>query len=393
MLAVCSRSASLAPVACMRSYWHFALTPLCPLRLLCPLRRLQQARKHSSRRHTPAPVNDAPVVVNQAYGTTLDATLTVSAANGLLYGSSDVDGDAVWVFNNTAPMAGSVSVARSGAFVYVPLARFVGSDSFRFVITDGQGGMAMGLVNITVGARVTDGRIQLPAGTWLLLSAGWGWGQCCMCLGLTHPQLKKRGLTPGLKTEVCRSSGQSQRRLPPSTGVHPACRPLPETQNRPCCTAAVNRAPVAASQAYAFNEDDTLVVPAANGLLRGAIDPDGFPIEVINTTSPANGKLTAVARNGAFSYVPNTNFNGLDSFTFWAGDGRGDPGKGSVSLSVGATGCWAASRRGTCALQARRRFGAGRRSAPLCLALLCKPPRNHLHSALSKPQCASIIRQ
>ena len=94
---------------------------------------------------------------------------------------------------------------------------------------------------------------------------------------------------------------------------------------------------VVSNQAYTTQESITLVVPAANGLLRGATDPDGFPIEVITTTSPANGKLT-VARNGSLVYSPNLYYNGLDGFDFWAGDGRGAPGKGTVTINIGEDG-------------------------------------------------------
>ena len=88
------------------------------------------------------------------------------------------------------------------------------------------------------------------------------------------------------------------------------------------------------NQNYTTLEDAPLIVAAASGLLRGATDPDGFPIEVINTTSPANGKLT-VMRNGSLTYVPSANYNGPDSVDFWGGDGRGAPGKGTVSLWIG----------------------------------------------------------
>ena len=98
------------------------------------------------------------------------------------------------------------------------------------------------------------------------------------------------------------------------------------------------------NQNYTTLEDTPLIVVAANGLLRAAIDPDGFPIGVINTTTPANGKLT-VARSGSLTYVPNANYNGADNFDFWGGDGRGAPGKGTVSLWIGgpAVGCAIAS--------------------------------------------------
>lgn len=90
-------------------------------------------------------------MVNQNYATNEDQTLTASTANGLLRGSSDVDGDVLQVFNNTATAFGALTVQPNGAFAYVPNPNYNGFDSFVFWVTDNQGGFAKGLVNITVG--------------------------------------------------------------------------------------------------------------------------------------------------------------------------------------------------------------------------------------------------
>ena len=100
------------------------------------------------------PVNDAPVISNQNYTTLEDTNLVVNAANGLLAGSSDVEGDALAVVNTTRPANGTLTVARNGSFTYVPSLHFFGRDSFDYVVTDGNGAFVRASVAITIGAFV-----------------------------------------------------------------------------------------------------------------------------------------------------------------------------------------------------------------------------------------------
>lgn len=97
---------------------------------------------------------------------------------------------------------------------------------------------------------------------------------------------------------------------------------------------SVNDPPAIYNQTYNINEDTTLAVTAANGLLGGSSDADGDPIVVLNSTAPANGKVT-VQKNGSFVYVPNPDFNGKDSFVFWATDNQGGIVKATVTIKIG----------------------------------------------------------
>src|SRR5207247_3221049 len=83
---------------------------------------------------------------------------------------------------------------------------------------------------------------------------------------------------------------------------------------------AVNDAPVANNDSFAAVEDTTLNV-AAPGVQANDSDVDGDALNVALLTSPANGTLTLNA-NGSFSYRPNLNFNGSDSFTYQVSDGQ-----------------------------------------------------------------------
>ena len=96
----------------------------------------------------------------------------------------------------------------------------------------------------------------------------------------------------------------------------------------------VNHPPEVLNQTYTISEDTVLRASAAIGLLRGASDVEGGALAVVNTTSPASGTLVA-GRNGSFTYVPNPNFSGQDSFDYVVTDGDGGFSQGTSSITIG----------------------------------------------------------
>ena len=95
----------------------------------------------------------------------------------------------------------------------------------------------------------------------------------------------------------------------------------------------VNDAPVAVADAYATDEDVTLTVPAAEGVLANDSDVDGDPLSAVVVSGPSHGILTLNA-DGSFTYTPAGNFNGTDSFTYQANDGTADSPAATVTLTV-----------------------------------------------------------
>lgn len=98
--------------------------------------------------------NDAPVASAASYSTTQDATLNVSAGNGVLQGDSDPDGDSLTVdvgaSDATSAQGGTVSLNADGSFSYTPAGGFTGEDTFNYTVTDGNGGTDTATVTITV---------------------------------------------------------------------------------------------------------------------------------------------------------------------------------------------------------------------------------------------------
>ncbi len=98
---------------------------------------------------------------------------------------------------------------------------------------------------------------------------------------------------------------------------------------------AQNSAPVAKDDFYNATEDVLLSVNAANGVLSNDTDPDAnTTLSIASNTNTTNGKLTLNKTSGAFTYQPNANFNGKDSFSCTVSDGNLSA-TATVSISVG----------------------------------------------------------
>src|SRR6185295_7108733 len=94
----------------------------------------------------------------------------------------------------------------------------------------------------------------------------------------------------------------------------------------------VNDPPVAVNDSYTTPEDTTLTI-ATPGVLINDSDVDGDTLSAVLVSQPTHGTLT-LNTNGSFSYVPAANYNGPDSFTYKANDGRADSGIATVSNTI-----------------------------------------------------------
>src|SRR5262249_47825262 len=81
----------------------------------------------------------------------------------------------------------------------------------------------------------------------------------------------------------------------------------------------VNDFPTANNDAYVVAEDNVLTV-AAPGVLANDFDVDGDSLTATLVTSPTHGSL-AFNADGSFTYTPQANYNGSDSFKYAARDG------------------------------------------------------------------------
>ncbi len=83
---------------------------------------------------------------------------------------------------------------------------------------------------------------------------------------------------------------------------------------------AQNNAPIGVQDLYHVETNQVLSVPAASGVLSNDYDPDGDTFFLSSGILPDHGDL-AFAGGGAFTYTPDTDFVGTDTFGYRISDG------------------------------------------------------------------------
>ena len=90
---------------------------------------------------------------------------------------------------------------------------------------------------------------------------------------------------------------------------------------------------------YTLTEDDSLAKTAINGILSNDTDTDdgnGSPnlSARIDGPPPANARTFSLQSDGSFTYVPNPNFNGTDTFQYRASDATNESTPALVTITI-----------------------------------------------------------
>ena len=287
------------------------------------------------------PVNDAPVARDDAYSTDEDTPLTVEAP-GVLGNDIDPEGDPLTAALIEGPVNGSLSLAADGSFTYTPNANFNGTDSFGYTVSDGNGGTDTANVTVTVNAIndppvATDNAYSTNEDTPLNVTAPGVLGNDID--PDVDPLTAVLGVGP-TKGSLTLAADGSFTYIPNAdfngfdsfTYVANDGNVNSNIATVTITVDAVNDAPVAVGDAYNTDEDTSLTVAAA-GVLAGDIDIDGDGLTAILVSDVSNGMLTLNA-DGSFSYTPDANYTGNDSFTYLANDGTANSNIATVTVTV-----------------------------------------------------------
>ena len=95
---------------------------------------------------------------------------------------------------------------------------------------------------------------------------------------------------------------------------------------------AINQSPTATSDAYETTANEELVIPAP-GVLANDEDMDGDTLTATINEDPANGSIILEA-DGAFVYLPDPDFVGVDDFTYVVTDGTDNSETATVTITV-----------------------------------------------------------
>jgi uncharacterized repeat protein (TIGR01451 family)/CSLREA domain-containing protein len=96
---------------------------------------------------------------------------------------------------------------------------------------------------------------------------------------------------------------------------------------------SVNDAPVAVGDNYSTNEDSALIISVLDGVLVNDSDVENNALAAFLLSNVIHGAL-ALNSDGSFTYTPDANFFGTDSFTYKANDGSDDSNVATVNITV-----------------------------------------------------------
>ncbi|MCD4780029.1 MAG: tandem-95 repeat protein [Candidatus Omnitrophica bacterium] len=294
-----------------------------------------------------------PPVANDDSGTTDEDTPVIIDA---MANDTDPDGDSLSVISmDTTGIVGLVTNHGDGNFTYGPNGQFeslqVGesdTDSFTYNVSDGNGGTDEATVTITINGvndapvanddSATTGEDTLvtidvvandsdPDGDTLLVDSVDSTG--------TEGQVTDNGdgtitYNPDGQFEYLQvgDSATDSFNYTVSDGNGGT-----DEATVTITINGVNDAPVANDDNYITAENTVLTVSAPGVLGNDADIDEGDTLTAILIDGPANGSVTLNA-NGSFTYTPNPDYYGFDTFTYKANDNRDDSNVATVTISI-----------------------------------------------------------
>ena len=290
---------------------------------------------------TVTPQPDAPVAVADAYDLAEDASLTVMAGSGVLFNDTDADGDALTASLVESPRWGTLDLSANGSFTFTPARDSSGVVTFRYSASDGAlAGEAT--VTLTVApqpdapiasdtsyATDEDATLTVAAADGVLSNDADVDGDVLTASIVESPRwgtldlLADGGFT---FTPARDSSGVVTFRYSASDGA------LSDEATVTLTVAPQPDAPTASDASYATDEDATLTVAAADGVLANDRDADGDALTASLVESPRWGTLDLLA-DGGFTFTPAPDSSGVVTFRYSASDGA-LAGEAAVTITV-----------------------------------------------------------
>ncbi|MBT8443891.1 MAG: tandem-95 repeat protein, partial [Gammaproteobacteria bacterium] len=290
-----------------------------------------------------------PVAGDDAY--TVDEDMAFTAALGvddLLLNDGDADGDLLIV--NTTPVSGpsngTLLLNADGTFTYTPDAGFNGTDSFRYEISDGEGGFAQAIVMITV-VPVNDAPIAVAESFTVdednQLSAVAGINDLLLNDSDRDGDALNVNATPVIGpsngTLVLNADGTFTYNPDRDFNGTDAFTYQVSDGNGAVSEAivtiavtAVNDAPVGVTDSIEVTPGDSVSAAAAS-LLANDSDVDGDALNLVGFTQGIEGTVTQAA-DGSLVYTPRDGFSGADSFTYTVADASGAQDSVQVLVTV-----------------------------------------------------------
>ncbi len=283
-------------------------------------------------------VNDPPVANPDVAAVNEDSSLT---GIDLVGNDTDVDGDPLTLSGTPTSENGTVVVNPDGTIDYTPDTDFTGTDVITYVVSDGKGGSDTSTLTVTVNP-VNDAPVGVDdVATTDEDATIYNLNVLGNDIDVDGDTLSIQGVpTADNGTVVVNADGtisytpnQNFNGTDTITYIVDDGNGASDTATVTVTVNAVNDAPVAVDDTGTGDEDTSIT-----GNVIGNdtdVDNDNVDLEVVSNTTPAHGTL-AIATNGDYTYTPDADFNGTDSFTYTVQDPDGAFDTATVTLTVGA---------------------------------------------------------
>ena len=292
--------------------------------------------------------NDAPMAVADTYTTDEDqwfraGTGFMDSGPGVLANDSDPDGDPLEMDVVLGAAHGWPTFFPDGSFVYQPSSNFNGTDTFSYRAYDGE--LYSETVTVTINVRPVNDAPAAHGDTYetdedtLLEVTGAGVlsndsdveGDAFSAAVASGPAHGSLALNPDGSLSYMPErdyNGSDSFEYRASDGADSG------TATVTIDVKAANDAPGAAADSYATDEDTQLDVDAAAGVLANDSDVDGDATPAL-VSGPGHGSLE-LRDDGSFSYSPDRDYNGTDSFSYRASDATLESEPVTVTIEVKA---------------------------------------------------------
>ena len=237
-----------------------------------------------------------------------------------------------------APIHGQAFVNADGSFSYTPEANYHGTDSFTYRVSNGQFESNIATVSLTI-APINDAPLASDATVTVVED-----GSSLVDLVALASDVDSDSTSLVASIVAAPLHGQvvvnadgsfSYTAAPNYNGSDSFTYKVNDGEldsNIATVTlivTAVNDAPVATDASVTLSEDVTSRID----LVGFASDIDSATLTAVSVTGPTHGSLTQNA-DGSYSYVPEANYNGTDSFSYKVNDGELDSNLATVTLTV-----------------------------------------------------------
>lgn len=297
--------------------------------------------------------NLPPVAVNDSYSADEDEILIT--ATSVLDNDTDVDADSLTAELVTTTTNGTLSLASDGTFTYQPFANFDGQDSFTYRAFDGFGYSNTATVTITMNpvndipVIISDGggdtaAINVAEGTTAVTTVTATDDDVSDPMdyyiigGADADKFELDQITGALSFITAPNAGN-----PTDVGgdnVYDVIVQASDSIDSDSQAIAVtvfdpdqNAAPDSVNDVYSVDEDQPFIAVAGSGVLANDSDADMDDLTAVLVSGPTHGSLTLNA-DGSFSYTPDTNYNGIDTFSYRASDGFTTGNIATVTLTI-----------------------------------------------------------